>query len=253
MNQTHHAFVSDAYGPRAREYLTSAVHSSGEDLDLIEARVRGSPKARALDLGCGGGHVAYRVSPHVAEVVAVDLSAQMLDTVTRAATERGLKNITTRQSAAESLPFEAGEFDFVLSRFSAHHWRDLDAGLREARRVMAPKGRAIFVDSVAPAAALLDSHLQTLELLRDPSHVRNYTAAEWMAALARAGFEVTAMHSRRIRIEFSSWVARTRTPEVLVEAIRYAQRNAPDEVTQYFGFEADGSFLLDATGFEARG
>jgi SAM-dependent methyltransferase len=253
MTQTHHAFVSDAYGPRAREYLTSAVHSSGEDLDLIEARVRGNAKARALDLGCGGGHVSYRVSPHVAEVVAVDLSAQMLDTVTRAAAKRGLKNITTRQGAAEGLPFEAGEFDFVLSRFSAHHWRDLDAGLREARRVMAPKGHAIFVDSVAPAVALLDSHLQTVELLRDPTHVRNYTAAEWMGALARAGFEVTAMHSRRIRIEFGSWVARTRTPELLIEAIRHAQRNAPDDVRNAFAFEQDGSFLLDAIGFEGRG
>ena len=136
MTQTHHAFVSDGYGPRARDYLTSAVHSSGEDLDLIEASVRGRAKARALDLGCGGGHVSYRVSPHIAEVVAVDLSAQMLDTVTRAAAERGLKNITTRQSAAEDLPFEAGEFDFVLSRFSAHHWRDRDAGLREARGLL---------------------------------------------------------------------------------------------------------------------
>ena len=39
MTQTHHQFVSTAYGPRARDYLTSTVHSGGEDLELIEARV----------------------------------------------------------------------------------------------------------------------------------------------------------------------------------------------------------------------
>lgn len=252
MTQSHHSFVNAAYSPRANEYLTSAVHASGEDLDQIEAAVRGCSTARALDLGCGGGHVCYRVAPQVAEVVALDLSQQMLETVLHAASERGLHNITARQGAAESLPFADQVFEFVLSRFSAHHWRDLEAGLREARRVLGPKGRAIFVDSVAPAAALLDSHLQTIELLRDPSHVRNYTTPEWIAALARAGFETVSIRSRRLRIEFSSWIGRTRTPALLADAIHALQENAPKEVRDHFGIEPDGSFLLDAMTFEAR-
>jgi ubiquinone/menaquinone biosynthesis C-methylase UbiE len=251
MTQSHHSFVNAIYSPRANEYLTSTVHASGEDLDQIEALVRGCPKARALDLGCGGGHVCYRVAPHVAGVVAVDLSSQMLETVLRAASERGLHNVTTRQSAVESLPFADGEFDFVLSRFSAHHWRNFEAGLREARRVLTPNGRALFIDSIAPAVPLLDSHLQTMELLRDPSHVRNYTSPEWVAALARAGFEVMSVKPRNLRIEFAQWVARTRTPAALVEAIRAFQNNAPEEVRDRFSIELDGSFLLDAMTFEA--
>jgi ubiquinone/menaquinone biosynthesis C-methylase UbiE len=252
MTQSHHGFVSAAYGPRANEYLTSAVHASGEDLDQIEAAVRGSSTARALDLGCGDGHVCYRVAAHVAEVIAVDLSTQMLDTVSRAAAERGLHNITVKQSPVESLPFANQQFDFVLSRFSAHHWRDWEAGLREARRVLAPGGRAIFVDSVTPAVPLLDSHLQTMELLRDPSHVRNYTTPEWVGALARAGFETKSITPRKIRIEFASWVARTRTPMALADAIRSLQQNAPAEVRDHFAIEPDGSFLLGTVTFEVR-
>lgn len=252
MTESHHSFVNAAYSPRASEYLASAVHSNGEDLDQMEAAVRGFPHARALDLGCGGGHVSYRVAPHVAEVVAVDLSRQMLDTVLHAASQRGLHNITARQGAAESLPVEDLRFDFVLSRFSAHHWRDLDAGLREARRVLTRDGRAIFVDSVAPAASLFDSHLQAIELLRDPSHVRNYTSVEWMAALARARFDVVAIHSRRLRIEFAPWIRRTSTPAPLVDAIRSLQQNAPQEVRDHFRFEPDGTFALEAMTFDAR-
>jgi ubiquinone/menaquinone biosynthesis C-methylase UbiE len=252
MSTSHQDFVSDAYGPRADAYLASAVHASGEDLDWMENLVRGCSTARALDLGCGGGHVSYRIAPHVSEVIAVDVSSQMLETVSTAAAERGLRNISVQQSAAETLPFDNQRFDFVLSRFSAHHWRDVEAALREARRVLAPGGRAIFVDSVAPAVALLDSHLQALELLRDPSHVRNYTVPEWTAALARAGFEVASIQPRLVRIEFSSWIARTRTPAPLVEAIRLLQQGAPGEVRDHFRFEADGSFLLAAAGFEAR-
>jgi ubiquinone/menaquinone biosynthesis C-methylase UbiE len=252
MTQTHHSFVNAAYSPRANDYVTSAVHATGEDLDQIEIMVRGCSTARALDLGCGGGHVSYRVAPQVAEVVAVDLSAQMLEAVTRTATERGLPNITTKQSAVESLPLAAQHFDFVFSRFSAHHWRDFEAGLREARRVLALSGRALFVDSVAPSAALLDSYLQTMELLRDPTHVRNYTSPEWMAALARAGFEVISIKPRRLRIEFGSWISRTRTPTALAEAIRLLQTGAPSEVRDHFGIEPDGSFMLDTVAFEAR-
>lgn len=253
MTQSHHRFVDTLYSPRASDYLTSAVHASGEDLDWIEAAVRGGSAARALDLGCGGGHVSYRVAPHVAGVVAVDLSPQMLETVLGAARERGLSNITTQRSPAEQLPFADGHFDFVFSRFSAHHWRDFEAGLREARRVLARTGRAMLVDSIAPAVGLLDSHLQTTELLRDASHVRNYTRPEWVAALARAGLEVVSMKSHRIRIEFAPWIARTRTTGLHAQAIRSLQESAPEEVRRYFGIEADGSFMLDVVALEARG
>src|SRR5690625_2083820 len=124
MNETHHTFVADQYGARAERYVESAVHSAGEDLDWIEAAVRGGAKLRVLDLCCGGGHVTYRVAPHVAEVVAVDLTAEMLEAVRRTAADRGLGNVEVRQAPAESLPFPDERFDVVLCRFSAHHWRD---------------------------------------------------------------------------------------------------------------------------------
>ena len=251
MTAPHHAFVRAAYDPRASAYVTSAVHASGEDLDLIEARVSGHSTARAIDLGCGGGHVCYRIAPHIAEVVAMDLAPQMLEAVLKTASERGLKNIRAQEGAAEHIPFPTGHFDFVLSRFSAHHWRDFEPGLREARRVLARTGRAIFVDSITPQIPLLDTHLQTLELLRDPSHVRNYAPHEWLAALSRAGFEVTSMQRRTLRIEFGSWIARTATPAVLTEAIQYLQQHAPEDVRHGLSIEPDGSFRLEAVLFEA--
>ena len=165
MTQNHHGVVAENYGPRADAYVSSAVHAGGADLDQIELFLRGRSNARALDLGCGGGHVSYRAAPHVAEVVAVDLTPEMLEVVARTAAERGLTNIATRQAPAEQLPFEDGRFDIVLCRFTAHHWRDFEAGLREARRVLAPGGIAVFIDCVAPAAAVLDTHLQVVEVL----------------------------------------------------------------------------------------
>jgi len=79
--KTHQALVTEQFGPRADAYLTSAVHAEGEDLTAIAAMVRGHPRARVLDLGSGAGHVSFAVAPHVAEVIAFDLSAAMLAVV----------------------------------------------------------------------------------------------------------------------------------------------------------------------------
>ena len=214
--------------------------------------MRGHKQARVLDLGCGGGHVSFAVAPEVGEVVAYDLSAEMLTAVTRAAVDRGLDNLRTECGAAETLPFADASFDIVLTRYSAHHWRDLDAALKEARRVIRPTGFAVFADAASPGEPLRDTFLQTIEMLRDPSHVRDYTVAEWEAMLAAAGFTVTATRAMRLRLDFTSWIARMRTPPVFVEAIRALQAVTSAEVREHFAVEEDGTFTLDTAVFVAK-
>ena len=245
MTTSQSTFVAEQYGPRAQDYLSSEVHRSGADLDQLEAELQGRHDAHLLDLGCGGGHVSYRAAPLVAEVIACDLTESMLATVQATAAEGGLGNIAIQRAPAERLPFADARFDVVVARFTTHHWQDRDAGLREARRVLKPGGKAIFIDVVAPQNALLDSWLQTFELLRDMSHVRNYRTAEWVDALARAGFAIDSLTSRRLPLRFDDWVARTRTSDEHIAAIRSLQGHAPEEVRRHFAIAADGSFTLD--------
>jgi hypothetical protein len=87
--------------------------------------------------------------------------------------------------------------------------------------------------------------------LRDTSHVRDYTAAEWHAALWRAGFSVSSSRTWRLRLDFASWSARRRTPEELVRAIRALQQAAAAETRTHFAIEPDGSFHLDVLLLEA--
>ncbi len=244
--------VNEQFGERADMYLRSVVHAQGADLEAMVALARERPGGRVLDLGCGGGHVALNVAPHAAEVVAYDLSAEMLAVTQQAARERGLVHVTTQQGMVEALPFENASFDLVLSRYSAHHWRDLPAALGEARRVLRKGGIAGFVDAVAPAVPWVDTYLQTIELLRDRSHVRNYAVTEWLGALERARFTAREAGRFRVRLDFASWVERMRTPTVLVDAIRELQRTVAVEVSDPLGTEADGSFCLDVALFRAE-
>lgn len=252
MSSTQQEYVAGQYAPRAEDYVTSLVHSSGDDLDQLEAEVRGHRDAHVLDLGCGGGHVSYRAAPHVASVVACDVTQAMLDVVARTASERGLANITTQQAGAERLPFADARFDMVLSRFTTHHWQNMEAGLREARRVLKSGHRAVFIDVIAPADPLLDTHLQTVELLRDVSHVRDYAMVEWVGALTRAGFVLDGVTNRRLFMDFPVWVARTRTPPDHATAIRSLQQGAPASVKAHFAIDDNGGFYIDVATMIAR-
>jgi ubiquinone/menaquinone biosynthesis C-methylase UbiE len=242
---THNAVVNRQYDTRAAAYLSSAVHASGADLDLMAELVGQQPAAVALDMGCGGGHVAFRLAPQVGKVVAYDLSEPMLATVAAEASRRGLGNIVTLHGAAEALPCPDASFDLVATRYSAHHWHDLAGGLAQMQRALKPGGMALFMDVVSPGQRLLDTWLQTIELLRDTSHVRNASLDEWRAELAAVGFKVGQLARFRLRLGFAAWVERMKTPPSHVAAIRSLQSQASAEVAGYFEIEPDGGFTVD--------
>jgi ubiquinone/menaquinone biosynthesis C-methylase UbiE len=244
--RTHEQTVQSQFDPRAEAYLTSAVHSAGPDLERAKALVvRGVPAAaRALDLGCGAGHLSFALAPHVARMVALDPSPGMLAVVSQGAGARGLRRIEVRQGHAESLPFDAGAYELVCTRYSAHHWTRLDEAVREFARVLAPGGHALVIDTLGHESPLVDTFMQSIELLRDASHVRNRSLAEWRHLLGSAGLHEIEYADWPTRLEFASWVQRMRTPADRVAVIRSMQDGAPGEVRQALQLEPDGSFTI---------
>ncbi|GAB7128872.1 class I SAM-dependent methyltransferase [Silvimonas sp. JCM 19000] len=248
----HDQQVTQQFDPVASAYLTSAVHAQGEDLQCLAGVAEQQKPAQALDIGCGAGHAAFTIAPFCGQVIASDITPGMLATVAEAAAARGFNNLITQQAASQSLPFADAQFDLVCSRYSAHHWSDIPAALREARRVIKADGQFVMMDILGPASPVCDTHLQAIELLRDPSHVRDLSEAEWRAAVTAAGFAVTGFRVRRVRLEFASWIARMRTPEVYVNAIRTLLQGASPEVKAYLQLEDDLSFSPESMVLLAR-
>jgi SAM-dependent methyltransferase len=175
----------------------------------------------------------------------------MLSAVTSVAAARRLGNIVATRGVAEDLPFPDASFDIVATRYSAHHWHDLAVGLAGIRRVLKPGGVAVIMDVVSPGEALLDTFLQSVELLRDPSHIRDYSVSEWIAALRAAGLEPGAPAMARLRLEFGPWIARIGTPDMRARAVRALQTSMPVNVTGHFAIEPNGTFTVDTMMIEA--
>ncbi len=245
MTLQHDALVQNQFGPVTGSYIASVAHAHGADLQRIAGLAASISPRRALDLGCGGGHVAYALALHAGEVIACDLSADMTAAVAAEAARRGHANIRTVTCPAEALGFPNASFDFLACRFTMHHWGDAAAGLREARRILRPGAPAVFADVIAPPLAAADTHLQAVELLRDPSHARDYREDEWRTLLEQSGFTVGVVTTGRLRMDFADWTSRMRTSRERAAAIRTLQTLAGSEVANHFDIEADGSFTID--------
>jgi ubiquinone/menaquinone biosynthesis C-methylase UbiE len=241
--------VSEQFGAAAQGYLTSDVHANGADLQRLMELVGRQQCRNALDLGCGAGHAAFAIAKAGTAVTAYDLAPEMLAVVENAAMQRGLTDIKTQQGAAEQLPFADDYFDLVVTRYSAHHWSNVPTALGEVRRVLKPAGSLVVIDTVAAENPLFDTVLQSLEILADPSHVRDYRHSEWQAMLQDAGFELEANDSWRLAVAFPDWIARKRTSAFRADAIREVIAQAADEVRQYL-YE-DGAINLDVAWLQA--
>ncbi|MDA8390530.1 MAG: class I SAM-dependent methyltransferase [Gammaproteobacteria bacterium] len=248
----HKDAVTQQFDRTAESYRTSAVHAQGSDLALFARHAQAARPQRALDVGCGAGHAAYAVAPFCAGIDAADASEAMLAVVADEARRRGLAHLRTVCAHVEQLPYPDRSVDLVTCRYSAHHWADLGAGLREIHRVLRQGGLFLVTDSAGADDALTDTHMQTVEILRDRTHVRSYRLPEWEEALRQHGFTVETSERMRVRLTFADWVARAQTPADRVTIIRDILTEAPAEVRSRLDVQNDGSFLLDVVTLVAR-
>ena len=91
-----------------------------------------------------------------------------------------------------------------------------------------------MMDSSSPRETLLDTWLQTIELLRDTTHVRSHSLSEWERMLDRAGFEVVSLQAGKVVLPFLWWIQMSGTTEERSRMIRQLFDLAPEEVREYY-------------------
>ncbi len=191
------SLAQERFGAFAQSYATSRPHATGDSLRRLVELLAPQPGWLALDIATGAGHMAMALAPHVGDVIASDPTLPMLAVARGLAGERGIANIHFAGLRAEQLPFADASFDVVTCRIAPHHFADVRKFVTEAARVLRPSGQFGLVDNVSPdasttagdAAALAAAadEYNDFERLRDPSHMRCLTLAEWRGLIATAG------------------------------------------------------------------
>jgi len=185
----HRDHILDQFTRQAVPFSTSPAIKDEQALRRV-VELSGAGKAdTVLDVACGPGILACAFARVARHVTGIDLTPAMLDRARVLAIEQGLSNITWQQGDVLPLPYSDGAFTIVTARFAFHHFLDPGAVLAEMRRVCAPGGRVVVVDS-APAADKADA-FNRMERLRDPSHVRAMPIEEHRALYAKAALPVS--------------------------------------------------------------
>lgn len=235
--------VKSQFGAAAESYAVSRVHAQGASLGRMVELVQPQPDWQVLDVATGAGHTAFVFAPYVAEVVASDITPEMLATTARLAQERGLTNITVKEADAEELPFADATFDLVTCRIAPHHFGDVERFLRECERVLKPGGLLALVDNVVPGSTgddaeaeeqrLAGNYINTFERLRDPSHQRCLSIDEWLQAFQAAGLTVIHHETQPKAIEFNDWARRLNMSEDQIPRLRSMLLQAPPAATAF--------------------
>lgn len=235
--------VKSQFGAAAESYAVSRVHAQGASLGRMVELVQPQPDWRVLDVATGAGHTAFAFAPHVAEVVATDITPEMLATAARLAQERGLTNIRVQEADAEELPFVDASFDLVTCRIAPHHFADVPAFLHECARVLKAGGLLALVDNVVPGSAadgaqaeeqrLAGDYINAFERLRDPSHQRCLSVDEWLQAFQAAGLTVVHHETQPKAIEFNDWARRLNMSEEQIPRLRSLLLQAPPAATAF--------------------
>ena len=219
MGNSVNSKVKEQFGREAQKYVHSSVHADPEDLNFVLEFINPQPSWQALDIATGGGHLALTLASKVKNVIATDLTEQMLEQVSLQIKSKNIVNIETKEEDVHDLSFDSEEFDLVGTRIAPHHFYDISKAMREIKRVT-KKGWFIFIqDTLAPENPNARDFFNNIEKMRDPSHVRDLSESEWIDLFHNVGLTLIKHEKRQKSWQLKSWTERTSTPKNVVQEI----------------------------------
>jgi ubiquinone/menaquinone biosynthesis C-methylase UbiE len=209
-----HAFEHAGWQAVSRQYDESFAALTAQSIDALLDATEVRAGAKVLDVATGPGYVAAAAAGRSAAVVGLDFSSAMV-----AEARRQNPRIDFREGNAEELPFADDSFDAVVMNFGLLHLPRPEQAVREARRVLRPKGRFGFTVWAPPERAvgfgLLLRAVQrhgdmSVPLPPGPPFFRFSDPAECVQVLQDAGFESPS-------VDLIAQVWRLHSPEVFFE------------------------------------
>jgi ubiquinone/menaquinone biosynthesis C-methylase UbiE len=143
LERTRQEFARQAAGFAA----SAATTDQAQVARLVEA-IGETANGRVLDVACGPGIVTSALAEGAQEVVALDLTPQMLEQARERCAKAGRTNVVFKEGSATALPFADATFDAVVTRLSFHHFAEPNVALKEMLRVLRRGGILTIADVV---------------------------------------------------------------------------------------------------------
>ncbi|KKM80123.1 hypothetical protein LCGC14_1343090, partial [marine sediment metagenome] len=195
----HNERVRKEFAKQAAKFNDSGLTLSSEEyLAWMVGILPLQSDFRVLDVAAGTGHLSRAVAPHVREVVAMDMTPEMLAKGKEQAAQAGLGNIVFEEGDAAALRYDDASFDMVVTRLSLHHFESPDGPLAEMVRVCRPGQVVGVIDLLSPDDHAVIASFNRLERLRDPSHTLALTKEQLVNAMETSGLTIEGIDARDI-------------------------------------------------------
>lgn len=211
-NETH--FSTDLYQGTAGYYDRYRLAYPTSLLTHLVDSALVSGRGRLLDLACGTGQLAFPLSPHFAEVWAVDQEPDMVETVRAKAAAQGVEDLRPVVASAETLDVQPDYFELAVVG-NAFHRLERDLVARRILHWLTPGGHLALCWSTSPwvgdedwqrsLAATLKRWQQQLDaehrVPEDAGQARRHRPDP--EVLSAAGFEIVGRHALAIEHHWS--------------------------------------------------
>lgn len=114
------------------------------DILGLQGGLRGK---NVLECACGTGKLTTVLAQQAKSVRSFDISPQSVKITRQRLEMKHLKNVKVEVASMEDLPYQDESFDIVVGLFILHHLADLEQGIRQISRVLAPGGKAVFYET----------------------------------------------------------------------------------------------------------
>ncbi len=202
----HDNRVRDEFTRQAETFSASAAITDAALTQRFVDALGNATSGSVLDVACGPGILSAAIAKSAREVVAFDLTPQMLNKAAQRCAGAGVNNVTFREGNAAALPFADATFDAVVTRLSVHHFDRPERVMSEMFRVLRPGGRFVVADVISSEVSAEAELQNAIEILRDPSHVRMLSGSELTSLVREAGFAVESLATWDKPREFEEWM-----------------------------------------------
>jgi ubiquinone/menaquinone biosynthesis C-methylase UbiE len=201
------ALVRERFTKTAAVFGDYAVAERVAEAESLARLVLAGPTDVAVDLASGPGTLALRFAKHVRWMCAYDLTPAILMRARETAAQEGLLGkLGFAIGDAQTLPFADSSLDLAVTSYSLHHISDPARVILEMARVVKRGGRVGLIDIIVPEDPKVRALNHRIEWIRDHSHCRSLTLAEFRAMMDAAGLRITATETREHPRTFEHWM-----------------------------------------------